>query len=326
MTGNKPRKSRSVAIAASILRDRQERIERSRQRDNKPKAEGREREDVFQVPKWRVVAGGDPGYLPSTPTRKAKAGFVVACRSCGREFESKGLAYCTADCKRKSADREANETVMAEAGIERSNKRKCECGCGREIPKWRNGKRVPKSARFYEPKCQWRAAKKRRMSVDGLEADFPGKTAKNINRNGPSRGTIFGPSNPPINLVGGYRFPDAPKLDKLAVLAAESPYDPNLPRQKAPPRHFDEAAFWATERELERLEPIADLERERRERLGERPALRERVTGNFRITTASHAGDPGEIPAFLDRKLAVTESPGIAPAPDEATTLQEASN
>jgi hypothetical protein len=43
-----------------------------------------------------VIAGPAPGYLPSMPVRQGTVGFHVACRACGIEFESKGMAYCSA--------------------------------------------------------------------------------------------------------------------------------------------------------------------------------------------------------------------------------------
>jgi hypothetical protein len=44
---------------------------------------------------------------------------------------------------------------------------------------------------------------------------------------------LIGPADPPINILGGYRFPGAPRLarpDLAAIVAAGSPYDPTLPR------------------------------------------------------------------------------------------------
>ena len=50
--------------------------------------------DPFSVTRWRVVAGGDPGFMPTTPMRKGPDGFYISCRGCGSKFESKGMAYC----------------------------------------------------------------------------------------------------------------------------------------------------------------------------------------------------------------------------------------
>jgi hypothetical protein len=124
--------------------------------------------DPFKVTRWRVIAGGDPGYLVATPMRRVSAhkcedgeyrgGFRIDCRGCGKPFESLGWAYCSNDCKRASQDRRANVADMAEAGIEPPTKRKCQ-ECGGNIPRWRKGRQVSKATRFCSPKCQQRADK-----------------------------------------------------------------------------------------------------------------------------------------------------------------------
>jgi hypothetical protein len=56
-----------------------------------------------------------------------------------------------------------NLRVMAEAGIEPEAKRKCEAeGCGRPIPKWRNGKRVSSATRFCSKSCADKASRLRK--------------------------------------------------------------------------------------------------------------------------------------------------------------------
>jgi hypothetical protein len=42
----------------------------------------------FKPTGWRVVAGGNPGYLPSTPMQRGPEGWYITCPGCGREFES----------------------------------------------------------------------------------------------------------------------------------------------------------------------------------------------------------------------------------------------
>jgi hypothetical protein len=56
--------------------------------------------DPFAVTRWKVTTGGDPGYLVATPMRMGRNGFFVACRGCGNEFESKGLAFHSPECRR----------------------------------------------------------------------------------------------------------------------------------------------------------------------------------------------------------------------------------
>ena len=81
-------------ITRAILADRVQRRGRS------PKIERARTEgpafDPFAFTRWRVVApvGGDPGYLVKTPMRRGAVGWFIACRCCGREFESRGLAFC----------------------------------------------------------------------------------------------------------------------------------------------------------------------------------------------------------------------------------------
>jgi hypothetical protein len=107
--------------------------------------------DPFTVTGWRVVAGGNPGYLPSTPMRQAQEGWYITCAGCGREFESTGLRCCSADCERRVCEHAENLALMAEAGMEPEPKRKCRVpGCDNPIPKWRNGRRVSRRARFCD--------------------------------------------------------------------------------------------------------------------------------------------------------------------------------
>jgi hypothetical protein len=49
---------------------------------------------------------------------------------------------------------------MAEVDMDKPVKRKCERPeCGRQIPNWRNGRRVSKATRFCSDECRWRHAK-----------------------------------------------------------------------------------------------------------------------------------------------------------------------
>ena len=104
--------------------------------------------DPFKITKWRVIAGGNPGYLPSAPMRMGKSGHI-ACAGCQREFESKGLRCCSTECERADRERQEKVALMAEVGMEVAAKRLCQHpGCGAAIPKWRNGRRVSERARF----------------------------------------------------------------------------------------------------------------------------------------------------------------------------------
>jgi hypothetical protein len=100
--------------------------------------------DPFKPTGWLVVAGSNPGYLPSTPMRR---GSVV----CQCEFESQGLRCCSMECERRLQERAENMALMAEVGMEPKAKRKCSVpGCDNPIPKWRNGRRVSQRARFCD--------------------------------------------------------------------------------------------------------------------------------------------------------------------------------
>jgi hypothetical protein len=197
------KRPRAKVLAKSLLRDRAERAARPGARVGNTIKVDRGEFDPFAVRRWRVVAGGDPGYLPKTPMRRGSLGWFITCGGCGREFESKGWAYCSNTCKRESAERGASRALMAEAGIDAPSKRRCECGCGRDIPKWKNGKRVSKVTRFFEPACKHKAWKARRAPSGTLAT----QNASAPPQNRASGGVLIGPSDFPINVIGGLRLP-----------------------------------------------------------------------------------------------------------------------
>src|SRR5262245_60385286 len=79
------RSSRATTLAEQLLRDRAERTARPRAA-SRPKVEGSDF-DPFAVARWRVIAGGNPGYLVKTPMRRGPVGWFIACRGCALEFE-----------------------------------------------------------------------------------------------------------------------------------------------------------------------------------------------------------------------------------------------
>jgi hypothetical protein len=109
--------------------------------------------DPFKYTKWRVVVGGNPGYLVATPmtrvaTReredgKSRGGWRLECAGCGRQFESLGLRYCKPECR----GREEARKLMAEVGMTVDNRRPCQ-RCGKPIPRWRNGRAVRADAKM----------------------------------------------------------------------------------------------------------------------------------------------------------------------------------
>jgi hypothetical protein len=102
---------------------------------------------------------GKPDPIAMRPTR---AGYMIRCAGCQREFESKGLRCCSKECERLYQGRAENLRVMAEAGIEPSPKRQCE-HCGAVIPKWQNGRQVQRNKRFCSERC--RKASRRHLSA-----------------------------------------------------------------------------------------------------------------------------------------------------------------
>jgi hypothetical protein len=62
--------------------------------------------DPFSITKWKVAAGGDPGYLPKTQMRMGTTGFWITCARCSAEFESKGLKHCE-KCRTMPAGKQA---------------------------------------------------------------------------------------------------------------------------------------------------------------------------------------------------------------------------
>jgi hypothetical protein len=188
--------------------------------------------DPFAVPadQWRVVAGPPPGFMPRVAMRQGRHGCFIDCLQCKREFESKGLRCCSIECERAYRQRRESVAALAEIGEALPEKRKCEC-CGGPIPNWIGTgvkrKRTPKSRRYCSGRCQRQANK-----TGGFFAVHPSKTGSGLSdTSDPVLGaseaekpqSIFGPSTPPLNLVGGYRWPGAPDID--LVLDRKAAFD-----------------------------------------------------------------------------------------------------
>ena len=126
----------------------------------------------YGITGWRVVAGppgvvvGSDYYKPlrdafgkrayQGPMRPTKAGFMILCANCQKDFESKGLRCCSDVCERRYREKKDNLAVMAKIGIEPAVKRRCE-GCGAVIPKWSKGRRVSSAKRFCSNSCAQKA-------------------------------------------------------------------------------------------------------------------------------------------------------------------------
>jgi hypothetical protein len=118
----------------------------------------------FGIAGWKVIAGSPGVEVGSDPYAKLKPrdrrqreiGVWIECAHCGRSHDSKGLRCCSAECERRYSERQDNLRLMAEVGIEPAGKRRCEC-CGAVIPKWRNGRRVRRTAQFCSDGCARKA-------------------------------------------------------------------------------------------------------------------------------------------------------------------------
>jgi hypothetical protein len=166
-------------------------------------------EPVIFAGKWRVVAGPPPGHMPQL-MQSSGSGFLINCAQCKREFTSTGLRYCSRECERAHKDRTETATILAEVGDGIPEKRKCET-CGAAMPNWigegTKRRRTPKSRRYCSDRCRQKARKFRGSnSLNAVETE-PG-CSECSERSEPS---IFGPSTPPLNVLGGYRWPDAPE-------------------------------------------------------------------------------------------------------------------
>jgi hypothetical protein len=104
----------------------------------------------------RGLAAYDPGYALKDNPRWYNVpigpkGFFINCASCGNRFDSMGLRCCSPECERRLCEHDENTTLMAGVGIEVEPRRKCAAsGCSNPVPKWRNGRRVSKRARFCD--------------------------------------------------------------------------------------------------------------------------------------------------------------------------------
>jgi hypothetical protein len=136
---------------------------------------------------WRVVAGPHPGH-PPRPMRRGAVGFFIPCLGCGRELESKGLAFCAPECGRLHRERMKNREDMLDAP---AAKRRCET-CGGNIPRWRDGRQVSKATRFCSPSCQGKASRNRREATKVQTSGFEWPNAQKVPEN---KGRASGPES-----------------------------------------------------------------------------------------------------------------------------------
>ena len=192
--------SRVQRLAQELLRDRAERAERAeRAKRSRPSRE--HSDDPYLIArKARVIAGGDPGYLVKTPMRMGKVGWFIQCRACAVEFESKGWAYCPTCMALPAEERRDREPVKR---------------VGRPCARPGCGERLSKRARADALYCS--AACRKAVSRDNLGSELPHVLAPEMSQleppetqqNQASKPVLIGPGDFPINVIGGYCWPQA---------------------------------------------------------------------------------------------------------------------
>jgi hypothetical protein len=105
VTEPRPIKSRSARLAETLLRDRAERRAQQIVRQHRQVPVGRIEFDPFKPAHYRVIAGGDPGYLPKAPMRRTADGWLVTCSDCGERYRSQGLKHHSCNPKPKRMGR-----------------------------------------------------------------------------------------------------------------------------------------------------------------------------------------------------------------------------
>jgi endogenous inhibitor of DNA gyrase (YacG/DUF329 family) len=99
---------------------------------------------------------------------KAKQGFLIPCRGCGKQFDSKGLRCCSTECERIYRERQERLALMLEAP---APKRTC-LECGGAIPRWRSGRQVSAATKFCSNRCGQKARRKPSGAPGSLAAAF----------------------------------------------------------------------------------------------------------------------------------------------------------
>jgi hypothetical protein len=213
------------AITSALLRDR----ERRNQKRAAPRSSSRAPADAFDpfaVTRWRVIGGGDPGYLPTLAMRRGPVGWFIRCVGCGKEFESVLLAHCGETACRAAANARKSTIEGYTPKPIREGARLCACGCGRAIPRYTpTGRLTSKATRFFSDAC---SAKSRRIAADSRQAVLSPEKAPETR--------IKPTSAEPLNLIGGHRWAGA-KMTPLAstVLQAELSGFGDLPVVASPP-------------------------------------------------------------------------------------------
>jgi hypothetical protein len=141
---------------------------------------------------------GGPVYEPIDVDRfyslpKGRHGFLIDCPTCRMPFDSRGLRCCSIDCERGYRDKQKLEAELADDPF-RAIKRKCDA-CRRDIPNWRNGRRVSKATRFCSDRCAT-AARRKSAGLDPSDQTsvLSPETVKRYPKNGGFSRVVFGPT------------------------------------------------------------------------------------------------------------------------------------
>jgi hypothetical protein len=133
--------------------------------------------------------------------RMGKVGWLIQCRACAVEFESKGWAYCPACMALPAEERRDHEPVK------RVGRPCARPGCGERL-----SKRARADARYCSAAC--RKAVSRDKSGSGLPyvpaPEMSQLDAQETQRNQGPDLVLIGPGDFPINVIGGYKFALAP--------------------------------------------------------------------------------------------------------------------
>jgi hypothetical protein len=215
--------------------------------------------DGKRVRTWGPTLTDEELRLATLHFRPRGKGVEIRCVGCQRLFVSEGLRCCCTGCERQVRQREdgpgkklSDNEIRAIASVAEvsllmvSTKRRCEApGCNRTIPKWTaTGKATRKTVRFCTPKCARKAGK----ATQEQNPDFDEITARNSPVLLGSQGLIFGPTTPPLNLIGGYRFAGAPVIEV------------GIPTSPAPALDFAEMARGSPEAVLTAIEANKPLQ------------------------------------------------------------------
>jgi hypothetical protein len=188
------KKSRARVLAEQLLRDRAERAARKAVRTTAAAAKTERLEfDPFAVTRWRVIAGGDSGYLFHTSMCRGPVGWLIACRACARELESKGWAYCPT-CMELPAEERRDQPKKAG--------RQCQGpGCGERL-----SIHARADARYCSVACR-KAASRDKTASEPSHSAPPEMSQLEGSESRIKRASLIGPKDFPINIVGGRRLP-----------------------------------------------------------------------------------------------------------------------